>query len=143
MKTINEMQAVLAVYRYLKSTTELCITLGKIQDTSFLAYADPSHGDWHDSKSTEGAVWFFGGAPILWCSRKQSIMTPSSTAAEWCALDRPARDAQWFSKIATALNLPGAGESGYGATDSTGLVQMRRGRALRSHFVTLLLGWTH
>ncbi|OQE65453.1 hypothetical protein PENNAL_c0208G09362 [Penicillium nalgiovense] len=89
--TINDMQAVRAAYRYLKATIELCVTLGK-----------------QDAKSTEGAVWFFGGAPILWYSKKQSIMTPSSTAAEWCALDRPARDAQWFAKIAKALSLPGA-----------------------------------
>lgn len=108
--TTNDMEAVYAVYKYLKGTTELCITLGTVSDTSFFAYADASHGDWHDSKSTEGAIWFFGGAPIQWYSRKQSIMTPSSTAAEWCALDRPARDAQWFLKISTALNLPGTGE---------------------------------
>ncbi|KAJ9480754.1 hypothetical protein VN97_g12776 [Penicillium thymicola] len=107
--TTNDLQAVRAVYRYLSDTTNLCVTLGKVDDTSFFAYADASHGDWHDSKSTEGAVWFFGGAPTIWYSKKQSIMTPSSTAAEWCALDRPARDAQWISKIAKALNLPTAG----------------------------------
>ncbi|KAJ9481045.1 hypothetical protein VN97_g12463 [Penicillium thymicola] len=107
--TTNDLQAVRAVYRYLSGTTNLGITLGKVDDTSFFAYADASHGDWHDSKSTEGAVWFFGGAPIIWYSKKQSIMTPSSTATEWCALDRPARDAQWISKIAKALNLPDAG----------------------------------
>ena len=106
--TTNDIQAVRQVYRYLKGTTELCITLGRIQDTTFFAYADASHGDWPDAKSTEGAIWFFGGAPIRWYSRKQTIMAPSSTAAEWCALDRPARDAQWLMKIATALNLPNA-----------------------------------
>jgi hypothetical protein len=93
--TVNDMQAVRQVYRYLKATRELCITLGKIQDTTFFAYADASHGDWPDAKSTEGAIWFFGGAPIRWYARKQTIMAPSSTAAEWCALDRPARDAQF------------------------------------------------
>ncbi|KUM55394.1 hypothetical protein ACN42_g11892 [Penicillium freii] len=108
--TTNDIEAARAVYKYLKATTELCITLGKVNDTTFFAYADASYGDWHDSKSTEGAIWFFGGAPIQWHSRKQSIMTPSSTAAEWCALDKPARDAQWFLKIASALDLPSAGD---------------------------------
>jgi hypothetical protein len=34
---------------YLKATTELCITLGKVADTTFFAYADASHGDWNDA----------------------------------------------------------------------------------------------
>jgi hypothetical protein len=67
--TVNDMQ-VRQVYRYLKATTELCITLGKVADTTFFAYADASHGDWNDAKSTEGAIWFFGGAPIRCYARK-------------------------------------------------------------------------
>jgi hypothetical protein len=102
------MQAIRQVYRYLKGTTELYITLGRIQDITFFAYADASYRDWPNTKSIEGAIWFFGGAPIRWYSRKQTIIAPSSTAVEWCALNRPARDAQWLMKIATVLNLPNA-----------------------------------
>jgi hypothetical protein len=103
--TQNEMTAIQLVYRYLRATQNYAITLRGIKDQEFFAYADASHGDWPERKSTEGAVWFFGGAPIAWTSRKQTINTPSSTAAEWCALDKPARDAQWLKKIAKSLEL--------------------------------------
>ncbi|KGO77388.1 hypothetical protein PITC_040420 [Penicillium italicum] len=82
------------------------MVLGSVDDQRF--YADASYGDWSDKKSTEGAVWFFAGAPIIWNSRKQCISAPFCTASEWCALEKPARDAQWLKKIATVLELEGA-----------------------------------
>lgn len=89
--------------RYLKGCPDL--VLGGIDDPYFFAYADASHTDWPDRKSTEGCIWLFAGGPVAWSSKKQTIMYPPSTAAEWCALDRLSRDARWVRKIAEQLEL--------------------------------------
>jgi hypothetical protein len=39
-----------------------------------------------------------------------AVLARSVAHQQWCALDRPARDAQWHTKIATILNLPSAGK---------------------------------
>ncbi|CRL23398.1 unnamed protein product [Penicillium camemberti] len=53
---LPDLQAALQVYRYLHGTKNFAINLGSVDDQRFYAYADASHGDWPDKKSTEGAV---------------------------------------------------------------------------------------
>ncbi|KAJ5855316.1 uncharacterized protein N7529_009260 [Penicillium soppii] len=80
--TIHDQEAMVQVLRYLREHPDRAITLGKKKELQFYAYADASHGDNLNYKSTEGAVWLFGGSPIQWSTRKQTIMAPSTTAAE-------------------------------------------------------------
>lgn len=40
----------------------------------------------------------------MWSTKKQTVV--ASTAAEWCALDQPAKDAKWLAKVASQLGLP-------------------------------------
>ncbi|KAJ5876478.1 uncharacterized protein N7529_002062 [Penicillium soppii] len=108
--TIHDQEAMVQVLRYLREHPDRAITLGKKKELQFYAYADASHGDNLNYKSTEGAVWFFGGSPIQWSTRKQTIMAPSTTAAEWCALDQPARDGMWLRKLAVAFSFPRASD---------------------------------
>ena len=56
------------------------------QDNELQAYCDSDFaGDVHTRKSTTGFVVFYCGGPISWCSRKQDIVTQSSTEAEYVA----------------------------------------------------------
>ena len=103
--------------RYIECYDSKGIELGKLKVLRFPAHADASHADWHDRKSPEGSIWWLAGAPIIagapimWNTKKQTLVASSTTAAEWCALDQPAKDAMWVSKIATQLCLPGSEEA--------------------------------
>ncbi|KAJ5997152.1 hypothetical protein N7522_008812 [Penicillium canescens] len=97
--------------RYIKRYDSIGIELGKLKDLRFTAYADASYADWHDRKSTEGSIWWLAGAPIMWSTKKQTLVALSTTAAEWCALDQPAKDAIWLSKVAIQLGLPATDEA--------------------------------
>lgn len=58
------------------------LVFGKTDNLQFTAYADASHADWPDSKSTEGVVWFFAGSPVAWSTKNQTVTANSSTVAE-------------------------------------------------------------
>jgi hypothetical protein len=109
--TNDDYEAMIHLCRYIKRYDSIGIELGKVKDLRLMAHADASHADWHDRKSTEGSIWWLAGAPIMWSTKKQTLVASSTTAAEWCALDQPAKDAMWLSKIATQLGLPAASEA--------------------------------
>ena len=52
-----------------------------------LGYMDTSHADNTDGKSTSVYLYVMGGAPISWLIKKQDLVTPSSTVAEYIAYD--------------------------------------------------------
>ena len=104
--TNADYDAMIHLCRYLKKHDNLGIVLGRVKELSFIAYADASYADWQDRKSTEGSIWWFAGAPIMWSTKKQTVVASSTTTAEGCALDQPAKDAKWLAKTAAQLGLP-------------------------------------
>ncbi|KAJ6094415.1 hypothetical protein N7467_001928 [Penicillium canescens] len=104
--TNADYDAMIHLGRYFKKHDNLGIVLGRVKELRFIAHADASHADWQDRKSTEGSIWWFAGAPIMWSTKKQTVVASPTTAAEWCALDQPAKDAKLLAKIACQLGLP-------------------------------------
>jgi hypothetical protein len=104
--TFSDYKAMLHVVKYLRSHPDLAIVLGRTDELRFHAHTDASHADWEDSKSTEGSVWYLAGSPVMWATKKQTIIANSTTVAEWCALDQPCRDAMWLKKVADSFQLP-------------------------------------
>ena len=47
----------------------------------------------------------YGGAPIIWHSKKQTFVAPSSTIAEFCAYDAAIKNAIWIRKLLAAFRL--------------------------------------
>jgi hypothetical protein len=45
------------------------------------------------------------GASITWSFKKQSFVAPSSTIAEFCALDAAIKEAIWLRKLAVASRI--------------------------------------
>jgi len=45
------------------------------------------YGDTEDMKSTAGYMFFYGGAPISWSSKKESIFALTSCEAEYIAAE--------------------------------------------------------
>lgn len=56
-------------------------------------------------KSTTGAVILYGVAPIHWRSRRQTMITTSSTEAELVSLCSTSEDIVWMRKIAKELEI--------------------------------------
>jgi hypothetical protein len=71
---------------YLKSTSEFGIYYGEGESNKLEEYIDADlTGDTKNCKSTSGYIFQLGSEPIIWSSRKQPIVAPSSTGAKEAA----------------------------------------------------------
>ena len=70
--------------RYLRKTKEKGIVYEETENLELIAYSDADFaGDTETRRSTSGYVIFFSGGPLSWCSRRQPIVSLSSTEAEY------------------------------------------------------------
>lgn len=96
------------IFRYLIHTKDKRLRLGtpgEKQAYQLIGYADADWGgDVHDRKSNTGYCFKYLGAPISWTSRKQTMVTLSSTEAEYIALVEATQEALWITRILKDLN---------------------------------------
>jgi hypothetical protein len=94
------------VFRYLKKTKDKKLILGQKQDsTELVCYADADWGnDPADRKSNTGYCFKFMGSVVYWKSHKQTMVTLSSTEAEYISLAEAAQEAIWMTRILKDLN---------------------------------------
>jgi transposase InsO family protein len=95
------------ILRYLKGTINLSITYScKKFDFPLVAYCDADFaGDRVDRKSTSGSFFFLFGNLASWSSRKQTIVTLSSTEAEYVSLSSCARDCVSLRNFLSEINV--------------------------------------
>ena len=94
------------ILRYLKGTQEFGLRYERGQ-MQLEGYTDADFAsDRLDRKSTSGFAFFLGDSLISWTSEKQSIVSLSSTEAEYIALSTGAKEALWLRQF---LNELGAG----------------------------------
>ena len=86
------------VYRYLKGTKALGLTLGGTGEYKLRGYADASYAtDKDTARSISGHVWFYGPGGAISCSAKtQKIVATSTTEAEWIALNEAMREGMYL-----------------------------------------------
>jgi len=71
--------------RYLRSTKDTEIRYGP-ENPNLRGYTDVDYGgDKSDRKSTSGNVFLLAGGAILWLSRKQKLVSTSTTETEYIA----------------------------------------------------------
>lgn len=100
------LQAAKRVLRYLKGTVDLGILYSKGGSEELIAYADSDYaGDVDDRKSTSGYVFFLGTGAISWSSKKQPVVTLSTTEAEFIAAASCACQGVWLRRILGKLGL--------------------------------------
>ena len=105
-------QAVKKVLRYLKGTADFGIWYDGQGTGELLVYTDSDFaGDIDSRKSTSGYVFLLDNAAVAWCSKKQPIVTLSTTEAEYVAASTCACQAIWFKRVMKEL--------GYEADGST------------------------
>lgn len=74
------------VLRYLKGTTNFGILYRKGGKEQMIGYTDSDYaGDLDDRKSTSGYVFLMSSGVVSWLSKKQPIVTLSTTEAEFVA----------------------------------------------------------
>ncbi|CAA7019223.1 unnamed protein product [Microthlaspi erraticum] len=96
------------VLRYLKGTMGFGVFYGKSPKLNLLGYTDSDYArDMDDRKSTSGYVFLLNGAAICWSSRKQDIVTLSSTEAEYVAATSSACHCVWLKGILQEIGVLG------------------------------------
>ncbi|XP_071921816.1 secreted RxLR effector protein 161-like [Coffea arabica] len=114
MKSPTELHLLAAkrILRYLQGTRNLGIYYKKGEKSNLVGYTDSDYaGDQDDGRSTSGYVFMLGTGAICWSSKKQPIVTLSSTEAEFVAATACACQAIWLRRILEELQF-----KQYGAT---------------------------
>ena len=104
------------VLRYLAGTVSLCLQfpnpfplpshdLSQTPPTRGLSDADWA-SDEKDRKSISGYCFFFLDSLVSWSSRKQRIVSTSSTESEYYALTHTFKEALWIKLFLTLISLP-------------------------------------
>ena len=93
-------RAVKRILAYLKGTSEVGILYDGRNSDILKVYTDADFAMCADTrKSTSGVVITLFNSPILWFSRKQGIVTDSTTYAEYVAAHDGAREIVWMRRI--------------------------------------------
>ena len=92
------------VFRYLKGTISFGVFYKKEGFEGLNVYFDSDHaGDVEDRKSTSSYVFMLSVGAVSWSSKKQAIMTLSTTEAEFIAVASCACQAIWLRRILQQL----------------------------------------
>ena len=72
------------IFRYLQGTVGFGLFYKKGEKTDLVGFTDSDYaGDQDDRKCTSGYVFMIGSRAVLWSSKKQPIVTLSTTEAEF------------------------------------------------------------
>jgi hypothetical protein len=98
--------AVKRIMRYLKGSLSFGIWYrsGDVDDLQMIGWTDSDYaGDSDDRKSTSGYVFKLASGAISWSSKKQPIVTLSTTEAEFVAAASSACQAVWLRNVLSHL----------------------------------------
>lgn len=96
-----DMGEALRVVKYLVTTKNHLLHLNNSNmDTSLIAYTDANFGECKlDAKSNSGVICFINGAPIIWSSKKQSLVALSTCEAEYYAIVESVKEVIWLRNL--------------------------------------------
>ncbi|CAL2278979.1 unnamed protein product [Prunus armeniaca] len=94
------MEAAKRILRYLRGTTDFGVFYKKGGKGELNVYTDSDYaGDQEDRKSTSGYVFLFSSGAVSWSSKKQPIVTLSTTEAEFITAASCACQVVWLRRI--------------------------------------------
>lgn len=99
--TETHLTAVKRILRYLKGTFNLAVKYEKLKNELMVGYSDADWaGDQEDRHSTSGNnIFLMEGGPISWLSKKQAMVTLSTSEAEYVALSTATQEAIWLRRL--------------------------------------------
>ncbi|CAL5368349.1 unnamed protein product [Camellia sinensis] len=93
------------IFRYLVGTINFGILYRKEGNFGLLGFTDSDYaGDPDDRRSTSGYVFMMGSGAVSWSSKKQQIVTLSTTEAEFVAAASCACQAIWLRRLLEELH---------------------------------------
>jgi hypothetical protein len=93
---VRHWKGVQQVFRYLKFSQAFTLRYAR-DNEELLGYSDTDFAsDTSDRKSTMGYAFILSGAAITWASRKQQVISTSTTEAEYVGLCNAAKEAVWI-----------------------------------------------
>ncbi len=99
-------KAALHTVRYLVCTRRLELSLGGSNSATLVGYSDSSWSDCLDThRSTMGYCFNFGSGAVSWSSRKQKMVTNSTTEAEFIAINKACREGMWLRHLLSQLDM--------------------------------------
>lgn len=102
----NHWRAAQHVLRYLHTTKDLRLCLGRTRGEKLHGYSD---SDWASTvehrRSTTGWIFKYAGGPISWKSRRKPTVALSSTEGEYMAMSDAAKEAIWLKGLAGDLGI--------------------------------------
>ncbi|PNX67455.1 copia-type polyprotein, partial [Trifolium pratense] len=99
------MAAVKRILRYLKGTVSYGLWYERGKGDELVGWSDSDYaGDIDDRRSTFGYVFMIGTKAVSWSSKKQPIVTLSTTEAEFIAAAGSACQGIWLSRILTVID---------------------------------------
>ena len=96
------------VFRYLKKTRDfgLRFTNSKSENQMEInAYSDSEYAECKSRKSRTGSMIMICGAPIIWLSKKQPIITLSTVESEYVAATSTAQEVIWITQFFKELGI--------------------------------------
>ena len=88
-------EAVKRIFRYLKGTRELSLVFGgKKEDLQ--GWVDADEASQEHRRAISGYVFMVDGGAVSWTSKKQELVTLSTTEAEYVAATHAAKEAMWL-----------------------------------------------
>ncbi|CAJ2647569.1 unnamed protein product [Trifolium pratense] len=104
----SHLTAVKRILRYVKGTLGVGILFpasDRNKQCKLVGYTDSNWcGDIEDRKSTAGYIFYFGEAPISWCSKKEPVVALSSCEAEYIAASLSTCQAIWLKNLIEELS---------------------------------------
>ena len=92
------------ILRYLQGTRDFGLFYKKGEKLELFGFTDSDYaGDQDDRRSTSGYVFMLGTRTISWSSKKQQIVSLSTTKAEFIAATACACQAIWLRRILEEL----------------------------------------
>nr|KYP46801.1 Copia protein [Cajanus cajan] len=100
-------KALKRILRYLQGTIDYGLHFKRPTHLTLQAFSDSDWGsDLDDRKSTTGFCVYLGGNLISWCSKKQKVVSRSSTEVEFQSLAATTAELLWLQSLLSELRIP-------------------------------------
>jgi len=99
---VSHWEGVKRILRYVCGTTTVKLTYG-IEQHNLIGYTDADWASQPHRHAISGYAFLVDGGAISWSSKKQSLVTASTTEVEYVAATHAAKEAFWLRKITAEL----------------------------------------
>ena len=102
-------EAAKRILRYLQGTSKFGIFYKRNGNHELIGFTDSDYaGSLEDRRSTSGYIFILSGAAVAWSSRKQPIVTLSTTEAEFVAAAGSSCQAIWMQRVLKKIGYKGS-----------------------------------